>query len=178
MAIFSSFLFHFIFVCLPQWSDLICSVLPDMIRSIEWHFWSRQLAVPQPLWNNAHLHPILKPYLKFLYKNICIYIFQKNIFSEMFAQCDDDRLPINLSIHDLRTWQLALPSSNRGQFLWSSEAAYLAIHFVPFLVNPRLCVFESQMSCYLALMRNATTGDIVERDSWILDKPGIVFEHV
>ena len=47
-----------------------------------------------------------------------------------------------------------------------------------FLVNPRLCVFESQMSYYLALMRNATPGDIVERDSWILDKQGIVFEHV
>ena len=27
-------------------------------------------------------------------------------------------------------------------------------------------------------MRNATPGDIVERDSWMLDKQGIVFEHV
>lgn len=27
-------------------------------------------------------------------------------------------------------------------------------------------------------MRNATPGDIVERDIWILDKQGIVFEHV
>ena len=51
-----------------------------------------------------------------------------SICSKMFTQCDDDRLPINLSIHDLSNLTIRLAVFQSWSFAQVSQAAYL----VPF----------------------------------------------